>query len=351
MLKTTIKRRLLILLLAGVLLVNFLFVPFEQNLDAYCELEPSARWTIRNYGNGTIGMEWDIYPNNTTIANKYIQIETPDLAEITLQDNVHMGQRVEKGSLLAEFRSSHTASLVSVTEAELRREAKRLVALKAGERSELLDVERKRLQRAEIERDYYASEYDRIKQLYDAGLVSDSQYEEVKQRFDALNAEVELAEAKVRAFKVGVHPAEEEVQKAEIERLIALLRGKRELIGSGKGIESPLSGLLVKSNKPDAILTVVGVDSLRCKIVLPENFASALLVGSAVKVNFPILEKSVSVEIKDTGFYGGDTIAFYGIGYLNNSNGLLKPGMHGSATVSIGRITLFQRLSSRIGAN
>lgn len=340
-----VKRRLLVSMLAVLFLSFGLFAPFQQTITAYCQVEPAHQWSLRQYGSGMIAAEWDVNLTGRDTESLYFQIDQPDISMIEVSPSMSPGTRVKRNERVAAIQSLRGVNQLLIGEATLEREIQRRVAMESGGRPEDIAIEQRRVERDSVELAGYKLEFSRLKSLFESDLLSQAEYERAEAELAEFRAEYEFSRARLAAVQVGVHLEELKMQDAEIKRLTAEMEGLRESFGSGQEILSPFDGVVCRKNDSRSILVIQNMDTLALRVVFPESFAAYLEPGMTVNVFFPgHQDSSIPVTLDQFGFYGGDTTATYGLGLVDNRELNLAPGMHGTAELPIGRMTLVERI-------
>jgi hypothetical protein len=347
-----VKRRLLILALAVLFLSFGLFAPFEQTISAYCLVEPAHQWSLRHFGSGMIAAEWDVNLTGRESESLYFQIDQPDISKISVSPSIALGSHVALNERVATIESVLGMNQLTIGEATVEREMQRRVAMASGGRAEDIEVEQRRVERDRVELESFELEYDRLKSLYESNLLSLAKFERAAAKLSELQNEYELSLARLRATVGGAHPEELKMQDAEIKRLAAEVDGLRERFGSGLDILSPIDGVVAPKSDSRSVLVIQNMDTLALRIVFPESFAGYFETGVTVDVFFPGTPvREVQVQMDQFGFYGGDTSATYGLGLVDNRPLNLLPGMHGTAELPLGRITLLERIRNFVNTD
>jgi len=344
-----VKRRLLVTAIAVLFLSFGLFAPFEQTITAYCLVEPAHQWSLRHYGSGMIAAEWDINLTGRDSESVYFQIDQPDISSISLAPSISPGCSVKANDCVATIQSVLGMNQLSIGEATVEREVQRRVAMESGSREEDIEVERRRVERDRVELEGYRPEYERLQVLYESDILSAKDYDRAVAKLDELESEYELSLAQLRAAESGAHPEELKMQDAEIKRLTAEVDGLKGSFGAGLDVHSPIDGVIGQKQDSRSVVVIQSVDTVAVRIIFPESFAAYIEPGMDVNVFFPSHPfGEIRVQLDEIGFYGGDTTATFGIGIVDNHQLNLRPGMHGTAELPVGKLTLVERVRNII---
>lgn len=219
----------------------------------------------------------------------------PKMSGVLSAVKVEQGDKVKKGQLLFQLEGGQTA--LSVKQAK-----------------NLLDAAKVALRSAE-------TDYNRTKELFDRGSVAPATFDQVQARYDGAKAQVAQAEVALSM-----------AQKAS----------------SDTTVRSPIDGVVTQKLKsvgetvtmmpPTIVVVVQDVSELELRARLPERALSKLQPGTRIIVRLPALgvERLVPVERVNPSI-DMLTRTVEVVAKLDNSDGLLKPGMLADIDVGDGR--------------
>jgi len=220
--------------------------------------------------------------------------------------NVAVGDKVSKGQVLLVLESSEARNSVIQSEAAVG--TARVNVLKA--RQALADAEQN---------------YARINALYQAQVVSKSQFEE--------------AQSALNNAGYGLQLAEEQLKQAE-----AALQNARDNLAN-YSVTSPISGHVAFVNvhsgemagPQSTALTVVNIETVKVKVNVSENAISSIQKGVQVPVSIDVLKKTVSGTVISVGPKSETATRSFPVEIaLDNSQGDIKPGMVASLQLPLG---------------
>jgi multidrug resistance efflux pump/beta-lactamase regulating signal transducer with metallopeptidase domain len=236
------------------------------------------------------------------------------VAGVVKHVSVDMGDRVKRGQVLFEIEASDAelelkqkTALVDQAKAEIevarssvRAAQAALAAIKA-----LVTEAEAGCQNAAATQIFRQKQLDRMKGLLEAKAVDQQLYEETRERFQAAQAAVAAAEAKLRSAKATVDEGAAKVVRAEADLNVALARVQaaeaaaqrsRNLVDSAQ-IRAPFDGVVTRraANVGDFVpaagqgnakplATVARTDLLRILVEVPERNVFAIHVGAPVTV-------------------------------------------------------------------
>jgi RND family efflux transporter MFP subunit len=241
--------------------------------------------------------------------------------------SVDLGSAVTRGQVLARIDQRELRLKLDQAEAALRQAEARL----GVNRNERVDPQRQpdvRQAFAALERARY--DLTAAKKLFDAGTISNQQY-------DVYQKTVEQAEARYQAALENVRNLEALVE----EKLAAVNLTKKQLADSE--IISPITGIVKQRSASrgeymqpgKAVVTVVQINPLRLRLEVPETFAASIARGQVVTLRIDsfadrefkgvIKRINPSMDEKNRSLIAEAEVA--------NPNALLRPGMFARAQI------------------
>ena len=336
-------------------LLGFLFlmgtVPFHQSIKGPCQTAPAAVWYLNSNGAGQIVSGWERNLLNSGNTRVLVQFERPDFVEVTIAPHLHDGALVEAGDTIAVITSHEGLGRFEVLEAELSKSRSEHQALLTGAKAEDIEVARAEVKRARIALKSYGLEYERAEALYDSGHISASEWQIVEGQYNVLAAELDLAEANLKALEAGARPEDIEVARGQTEVLRRSLETEGQLLSKPEVVTAPVSGRVRLGDVPETLIRIERMDTLAVLVSIPEASASLLRVGQPMEVklladHIPNRESNL-LRIDFIPPAAPQLSGAYAVGLLDNSKGKLQPGMSGIAILSIGKKTLFSGLRAR----
>lgn len=173
---------------------------------------------------------------------------------------VDEGMKVEKDQVLARLDSTDAKRELDVANAEV-----------AAADASIADLE--------INRDEAKRNLDRLKTLFDKGMISQQERDAAQAAFDSLNARIESALKQVQALKARVKVYEQNLNNYIIRAPFAgIVVSKDAQIGE---MVSPISagGGYTRTG----IATIVDMDSLEIEVDINESYIARVIVGQEVE--------------------------------------------------------------------
>lgn len=220
---------------------------------------------------------------------------------------VREGDRVAGGDTLAMLEQTELAARLAQARAQLSAANALLAELRSGSRTE------ERVQaRAGVRSiaDRYADaerELGRTRRLFEAGAVSQEQYDRARLALDVLRSEKERAEQQLSLVETGPRPERIAAQVAAVAQAQAVVAQVEAAIGNAV-IVAPFSGVLTVRHRENGetvgagmpVLTVMNLDDRWVRIYIPETQVGAVRLGT---------EATITADTYEDRAYRG-TVAF-----------------------------------------
>jgi HlyD family secretion protein len=214
-----------------------------------------------------------------------------------LSVQVHPGDRVSAGQLLAEIESDTQAAALDQREADVRAASERFNLAREGVRPEdraALDAAAEAaLQEAELARE----RWQRQSQLYAGGFVSEQTKLDAERTYAAAQSRAREANARARAGNAGGRPAEVRAARDQVAAAAAALAQTKVQVSRTK-IVAPVAGVIMTRNvNPGEIIgpnisaptlfRIVDPHRLEVRMEIEEELAAEAKSGLAVRFMLP----------------------------------------------------------------
>jgi HlyD family secretion protein len=267
--------------------------------------------------------------------------------------SVKAGDGVKKGQVVSslvreDLKAQEERDALGVQRAEVL-----LADLVAGARQQEIAEARAAVNTARTSYDKAGTDYGRLKELHQAGAVSQADLEKAETGLAVAQNQLDSAQARLDLLQAGSRPDQIEAARLELERSRTVLEATRSLL-EDTAISSPLDGTVVTRNfEPGefvpagaAVLTVADLKDLWIRVYISTDDLPAIKLGQ--EVNFtvsgsPEIFKGTIVEIASKGEFTPKMIQtkqertniVYAVKVgIDNSSGLFKPGMPADVTIS-----------------
>ncbi|MEK6675786.1 MAG: HlyD family efflux transporter periplasmic adaptor subunit [Planctomycetota bacterium] len=205
---------------------------------------------------------------------------------------VHEGDWVEKGAIIATLTAREELAAVRSTAAELTAAAAKLSLLKEGARPEEISIAEAQVEIWQIRLSYYESELSRMETIATQDAASSIELDQQRKLRD--EAQTSLASAKENLAKIqkGARDQEITAAQAEVDRLKAMLAHHQQLADL-RIIHAPIAGTVATPNIEERIgqavqpgdLIAVIQDTSKLRAVLSADEAAGVHVVTGMIVN------------------------------------------------------------------
>jgi HlyD family secretion protein len=214
--------------------------------------------------------------------------------------SVDEGDWVEKGKVLATLDDEDLRQRLEVARATLKSAQARLKKLLAGSRPEEIREAAAALEQARFDFENKKVNYERMKSLFERGVIPKDTLDNTEAAFKIAKAAVERAKENYQVVKIGPRQEDIEDARAQAEQAKANL-SLIETQLSYTTLYSPLSGVvLVKSgeigevvNPGTPILTLADIENVWLKAYIPEADLSRVKWGQEVSVTTDLKPQKV----------------------------------------------------------
>jgi HlyD family secretion protein len=214
--------------------------------------------------------------------------------------SVDEGDWVEKGKVLATLDDEDLRQRLEVAQATLKSAQARLEKLLAGSRPEEIREAAAALQQAQFDFENKKVNYERMKSLFERGVIPKDTLDNTEAAFKIAKAAVERAKENYELVKIGPRREDIEDARAQVEQAGANLKLIETQL-SYTVLYSPISGVvLVKSgeigevvNPGTSILTLADIENVWLKAYIPETDLGRVKWGQEVIVTTDLKPQKV----------------------------------------------------------
>jgi HlyD family secretion protein len=205
--------------------------------------------------------------------------------------SVQEGDWVEQGKVLAKIDDDDLLQRLGLAQASLKSAQAKLEKALAGSRPEEIREAEAALRQAEFDFENRQAHYERMKVLFEKGVIPKDTLDNAEAGFKIASASVQRARETYQLVKKGPRKEDIEDAKAQVEQARASLKLTETQL-SYTALYSPLSGVvLVKSgeigevvNPGTSILTLADIENVWLKAYIPEPDLSRVKWGQEVIV-------------------------------------------------------------------
>ncbi|NLK08974.1 MAG: efflux RND transporter periplasmic adaptor subunit [Firmicutes bacterium] len=254
---------------------------------------------------------------------------------------VEVGDKVTAGDLLVQLEDEELALQVKQAQAAVASAEAAIAKIQAGARPEEVEQAEAALEQAEAGFENARLTYERAAKLHEAGVMAGKDWDGIKAQYEVAKAQKQAALKTVELVKLGARPEDLASAKAGLAQAKAAL-GLAELARRNTSIRAPITGAVNKVSVQIGDMAgsgpavhIVDTGKVKLNLQVSEREVLRLDPGQSVKVALDA-QPDVMVEGKlqsITPAADMTTGLFSAAVELTNSEGMLKPGMYGTAHV------------------
>lgn len=213
---------------------------------------------------------------------------------------VKLGQPVKKGEVLFKLDETDLANTVAQQEAAYKVALANLKQSGSSTDQSLVQAQNSLKQAEQALTDAQLNQ-QRMKQLFDQGAISSQQFEQANTSL--MNAQTAYENAK-QTLETTKQKTTLQVSEATVNQAAVALQNAREQLANAV-VTAPISGFVSSVNgavgqiasQGTPVVVIVNTNPLLVKANLSEQDITKVKVGTAVKVNIPILGKEVEAKV------------------------------------------------------
>jgi hypothetical protein len=295
---TLISRKTLtiaVIIIALISIILVLPVKFEYKLKVQGKLLPQKEWVIYK---GTDGRLTSLLTNYKTGINQSYDVtlfDRGDAMRFALSPNLHSGASVEVNDTIAFLYSNEIERQIKNLEGQLITTKAYLSLNLTGEKESIIEQEKNNFTYALKQAEEQKKIVDRLKALYEKGLVSQEEYEIAKGTYDLYEINVLISKSRLQSVQTGSKHELIEFIKAQIivlEKELTVLKNRFE----GFTILSPIPGIVNRITNSDTLLIIS--DTTEFVLISPIRVQDKKYINPQQKVDIYINDKRQNLSAK-----------------------------------------------------
>ncbi|OAM96213.1 HlyD family secretion protein [Pelosinus fermentans] len=265
------------------------------------------------------------------------------LSQLTIQ----VGDKVEGGQMIAHIHKPELEAQLLADQSALAKAKAQLTDLVKGPRRDEIEQANANLAAAQSLYQKAQGDLERYRALYSTGAIAAQQIEAIQSSYDVAYNSLLSAQAQQRLLLEGNRPDLIEAQRMETERYQAIIAVTKANLGD-RDVVSPLTGVVLNKNYQNgeyvspgsAIATIGDLNDCWVKIYISSEQLGLIRLGQSVDVKIDAYPDRVFAgTIKEISQNAEFTprqsvtqqeranLVFYVKVKIDNSEGILKPGM------------------------
>ncbi|MGM0603400.1 MAG: efflux RND transporter periplasmic adaptor subunit [Bacillota bacterium] len=338
---------------------------FTVNLFSASEVYAQGGGSGQGGGGGGMGSggeaaETDAVAVETTVSKRgnfadYISVSarteasaevelTARLQEVVTAVYVEVGDKVKAGDLLIELDDRKTALKVIQAEASLQNARANLQSALNGARPQEIAQKEAQLEQAESELKLQEEDYNRKKQLFEEGYISQQELDQSANKYTAARSSYRSALKSLELLKMGVREEEILSLKSQVRQSEANLEQAKIEHGYSR-ITAPISGIISQVNVEKGQMTSAGtaviitdIDEIELTAYVNEIEVNKIKAGEEVNISFRSLNTNFSGIVKSISPSTAENRQSFPVRIIvDNPENIIKAGMSAQVELKTAR--------------
>jgi len=336
----------------GVVLLFLFFsgIKVEHSINIFAEVNPLQKWQISKGTDGQLTSALIDYETGFSNTFGVTQFQRGESMVFSFAESMKNKKEVKAGDSIGTIRSSDVEEKIVQLEGELAVAKAEFEANKTGEKQPLISEAKNRLEFAKAKLGQKKDTFSRNEQLYKKGFLPKESYETDLWEIKQLEIEISIYQAQLEAINTGLKPETLHLLESKVTALTKELESLKKR-SKNFSVISPINGIINRSFSSDTILSIINFDKVVINVPLKIAYRNTLHEGEAIDVKFENYSSafqgrllSLSKEVKMLNFEQVIVAAIL----INNSEKQLLPGMITQGTIRLGKISIWEYLTSYI---
>lgn len=321
---------------------------------------PAAEWSLQKIGNGTLVTVLKDNIRNLTTNFTITEFQRGNFTEFATNQSIIAKGFARIGDTIGLIRSSEEERRYAELKAELVVQRSLLLVHQSGEKTEVINLAKEAMYKAEQEYETWKKMADRNELLYRDGHISLEEFEKSDNDLKVKKYNANMARMNFESLSTGSKPEQLNYIESSIKALEIQLAQVEEKLKSFQ-ILSPINGNVINFRSSQANLEVVitVADHSRLVILLPIEIyqLSYIHEGQTVSLSVSPYDAEFTatiVEIDNTAQMIHNRQNVFVTAIIDEGNTLLLPGMIAEVNIWCGKVSLyeyFRRLIRVVYAN
>lgn len=335
------------LTLLAVIVGVFAPVDISTSLRSVGHVVPAQEWVLARAENGAITTTLRDLRTGAVTTTFAAEPSRGDAVRFELEP-VAQGKTVEAGQIVGSFSSGDAMLRLAAVRGDIRAAEADLRLLRAGARSEDVQVAEQDARRVEAQVAQARQAVERQRLLFADGHVSRRTLDDAESDFQIAQAAHAAALARRQATAAGPRPEAIGVAQARIGRLKAEEQQLNERLTLDV-LRAPISGRIQHVFSPDTLLSVVDTSSYRLLIPIRWEQRERVSVGSAVGFDGSSFTAARIVDLTPAAARAGGQVYLVATAEVTELSAHLVPGLRVPVAIETPPQTPAMLLASLIG--
>lgn len=304
---TLSSRKALLLWIIPIVFIAVLLLPIKINHQLYVKgkILPSKQWILYKGTDGRLTSQLMNYKTGISESYDVNLFDRGDAMQFAFDPGLQSGSQLNINDTIAVVYSNEIERQIENLKGQIISAKASLSLNLSGEKQAIIEQENKVLEYAIKQADEQKKILDRMKIMFDKGLVSLEEYEIVKGNYDLNNINIAISKARLLTVETGAKQEQIEFLKAQIfslENELAVLQKRF----NGFTISSPVSGIVSRKTNSDTLMLISDVSEfiLICPVKVKDKkfiedsaAVDIYISGNKIDVDANIIELDNTVNI------------------------------------------------------
>ncbi len=348
MLTLNSKKPLVIFLIIIILILLVFVLPFkfEYKIHSQGQVQPSKEWTIYKGTDAAITSVLTDHLSGINTSYSVAQFVRGDVVQFSFSQGIKAGVFVSRGDTVGTVYSSELEREMIDLKNDIALTRSTLNVNLSGEKESLIKQEQERLNYALQQAEEHKKILNRLKSLFERGLVSQEEYEIAQGTAELNEINIAISKAALESVETGEKPEMINYFNAQItnlEKELSVLEKRY----SGLTLISPISGTIDRQTNNDTLLVLNDVSDF--VIIIPVNILEKKYISLPLNVDVYINNKRqeisaqlISIDNKARLLNGTQVIV--GSTKLSGDLQNLMPGMMVDCYLNLGSFSAYEYL-------
>ena len=272
---TLTSRKTLIIWIAILSIIGItLLLPIKisYNLFVRGKILPANEWIIYKGSDGRLTSQLINYKTGINQSYDVTLFDRGDALQFEFNPSLASGTSIEKNDTIAVIYSNENERQIENLKGEIIAAKASLSLNLTGEKEAVIEQEIKNLDYAVKQADEQKKVLDRIKALYEKGLVSQEEYEIAKGTYDLYIINISISKARLKTVETGAKQEQIEFLKTQINSMqneLAILQKRF----TGFTVTAPINGVVSRKTNSDTLMVISDISEfvLLCPVKVKDK--------------------------------------------------------------------------------
>jgi len=334
-----IRPAIFIVVLIILVFLSSYFLELDYKINIYGKVYPAKEFFIMNQG-GVFSFKLIDYLFGFITDETVYRPERGDIVQFQIKNFNNMNWIINKGDTIGIFLSSYIKQKIKELKGELAYSVAELNYYQSPQKDAIIELAKEKLSYAKRDYKHKKRIYERSKELYEKELISEEEFDIIKNDKDLAEINIRIAEAELKNVSTGEKPELIDMTRDKINKFRTMLdelEKQKELLY----IKAPFSGKILPAYSADTLCILM--DNQNFIIVVPIDIKISHEIKKGMKVKAKIVGKRTRTLFGEVSRISDEVVVLNGkqkrlvfVEIHNGMNELIK-GMIAKCSIKVGR--------------